>query len=202
MKLSYSCRNVIVFGLGAAVSLGRYSSASRFVLKPDFDRVMRRFFPSGPGSYPSVLMAIQRLLGSWYTLPVPFPRFFGFCRSSCLAPQARQNREPSGISALHFRHFIDSPLSFCYNERADGPSKPLPFSLARCANTGRGIFYSWFILLWISKDCRYCSASGISTNSTVLSKLFFTTSLISSRDTLKNSLLLFTIFTFLLSNAW
>lgn len=141
MKASYRWRNVIVLDRGAADSCGRYSKASFFVLNPDFDRVMRRFFPSGPGSYPSVLMAIQRLLGSWYTLPVPFPRFLGFCAISCLTPQCRQNREPSGISAWHFRHFIDALLSFCYNERADGPSKPLPFSLVRCANTERGIFY-------------------------------------------------------------
>lgn len=54
-----------------------------------------------------------------------------------------------------------------------------------CVSTQRsGHFY---LLAFIFRLTRYCSASGTSINSTVLSKFFLTTSLISSSVTLKNS---------------
>ena len=48
-----------------------------------------------------------------------------------------------------------------------------------------------------SNDCLYCSASGTSIHSTVLSKFFLTSDLISSNETAKNSLLALILFSFL-----
>ena len=71
-------------------------------------------------------------------------------------------------------------------------------SKSPCSTHGVGrCLYCYFI----SSDCLYCSASATSFHSTVLSKLFLTTCLISPSVTRKNSLLGLILFIFLLANA-